>query len=477
MKYNIKSLLFVNTGPQQIIFKNTFWLAIAEAIIRLLKLGLIIYVARILGVAGYGKFTFALSFVSLFVVFSDFGLSAITTREFAGSKEKEFSSIFSLKILLSLGTLILILLGSFFITPEPLIQRVIWVLAIFILSYSFSEILYALLRARQQMQYEAAIKILQAVLLICFAFFVILKFPSVLNLSYAYLFAGVISLVLALVFFHIRVFPLKILWQISIWKKFLFMSWPLGLVSVFGAINFNLTSIILGYFGQLTAAGWYNAAWKIANVCLIPSILISQSFFPALSRSFKESKQNFQSIWNFYTKTTIFLAMPLVIGGITLAPRIISFIYPPEFAPSILVFQILIVMVGLVFISGSFSQALLASNQQIKILWIVGFGAVVNIVLNLILIPKIGLYGGAIAVLSASALSLPLLFKFILRFTSIFPFNRQILLSIIGAAFSSIFMYLVISQSQIYILNIFLTILIGAGVYFLFLFGYRKLIN
>ncbi len=136
---NIKTLLFENVGIKQTIFKNTLWLAVAEVISRLLGAVLIIYVARILGTTGFGKFSFALSFVSMFVILSDFGLSDITGREFSKNKEneKEYSSVLSLKILLSAGALILMLIGSFFITPDPAIQKIVWILSIFILISNF----------------------------------------------------------------------------------------------------------------------------------------------------------------------------------------------------------------------------------------------------------------------------------------------------------------------------------------------------
>ena len=204
-----KSFFLENTEVKQTIFKNTFWLAVSEGITRFLKLILIIYVARILGATEYGKFTFALAFVSLLVIFSDFGLSHIATREFAREKkkEKEFSSIFSLKILLSLGTLILMIAGSFFVTLSPAIRGVIWILAIYVIIESFAGIIYAFLRARQRMEYESWVKILQAFVVTGAGFFVILNFPSVQNLSYGYLFASLVALIFILIFFHFKIFP------------------------------------------------------------------------------------------------------------------------------------------------------------------------------------------------------------------------------------------------------------------------------
>jgi len=84
---NPAGFLLHNLGEKQTIAKNTFWLGVAEGITRFLKLFLIIYVARILGATEYGKFTFALAFVSLFAIFSDFGISTITTREIARDKD------------------------------------------------------------------------------------------------------------------------------------------------------------------------------------------------------------------------------------------------------------------------------------------------------------------------------------------------------------------------------------------------------
>ena len=213
--FDIKTVLFVNKTVKQTIFKNTLWIAAATGISKLLKLILIIYIARGLGAAEYGKFTFALAFISLFLILQDFGLSNIVIREFAQKKEREhdFSSILSLKILLSLGTFILILIGSFLITSDPNIQKVIWILAIFSSISNFSEIIYAFCRSRQRMEYESWAIILEALTVTAIGFFIIFNLLSIINLSYGYLFSALISLIFILTLFHFKVVPLKISWK------------------------------------------------------------------------------------------------------------------------------------------------------------------------------------------------------------------------------------------------------------------------
>ena len=86
---NLRTLFLENRGIRQTIVKNTFWLALGEGIGRILTAALLIYVARVLGAEEYGMFTFAFAFVSLLVIFADFGLSPITIRELSKDKELE----------------------------------------------------------------------------------------------------------------------------------------------------------------------------------------------------------------------------------------------------------------------------------------------------------------------------------------------------------------------------------------------------
>jgi len=474
-----RSFLFENLGVGQTIFKNTFWLASAEGITRFLKLVLIIYVARILGAGEYGKFAFALSFAGVFAIFSDFGLSTVLVREFAREKEKEkeFSSILSLKTILSLATLLLIYIGSLFITSDFLIRKVIWILGIYVIANSFLSIVYAFFQARQKMEYQAWGKILQAIVVAAGGFFVLFNFPSVQNLSLTYLFASLITLIFALSFFHLKIYKLKLGFNKVIWKDFLSMSWPLALAGVFATIYSQTDSVMMGYWGQITQTGWYNAAYKIVRVVLIPGVLITTGFFPALSVAFKESKEKLQKIWNYFMESMIFLGVPIVVGGIALAPRVIDWVYDPSYSPSIFAFQILIIMAGISFLCYPFSQALVVSNQQKRLFWITFFGAIVNVILNLILIPKYSLYGAAFTTVVTYLLVLFLLFEFTSRITPIKPINLRFLSNFIGSIVSSMPMYFVITQPQIYHLNVILSVLIGAGIYIVCFLLYKKVIS
>lgn len=473
---NFKTLLFENIGIGQTIFKNTFWLTAAEAVSRLLGVILVIFVIRILGATEYGKFTFALAFVSLFAVFSDFGLSSIVIREISQSKEneKEYSAVFSLKIILSIITLVLMIGSSFFVAVDPAVRKIIFILAFYILISNFSGIISAFLEARQKMEYESAAKIVQTLFTVAVGIFILFKNPSVENLSCGYLFANLGVLIFILLFFNYYIYPLKLDFNTRTWKKFFGLCWPLGVASIFSEIFINMDSVMMGHLGKITQVGWYNAAQGLIGFATIPAVLFGVSFYPALSKFFIESKEKLQGVWNHYMELTIVLAVPMVMGGFILASKIINFIYNTSFDPSILVFKILIFSVGINFIYSPYVIMLIASSQQKKYLVMNLFAAITNIVLNLVLIPRYGLYGASFATIITYIVILIFGILFLKRSVPISIFSSKLSKILVIAVFSGLIMSIVISHSLVYNLNVIPVVIIGVSVYFTALLLFYK---
>src|SRR3989304_2441108 len=103
MVKKIKEFLFQNKNIRQTIAKNAFWLSFGEIIGRILRAGVVIYSARILGAEQWGVFSYAITLAAMFTIFSDIGLSSVLTREAAKdplNRDRYFSTIFVFKIIL-----------------------------------------------------------------------------------------------------------------------------------------------------------------------------------------------------------------------------------------------------------------------------------------------------------------------------------------------------------------------------------------
>ncbi len=397
---DFKAFLFGNNkGQKQLIVKNTLWLTLAEALNQGLKLILVILAARILGATEYGVFTFALAFSGLFLFMADLGLNIIVTREFAKEEQKRevFWALVSIKIFLVILAILSLLLISFFVTKSFKLLKVIWVLGLMVGTHSLGELFFAYFRAKQQMEKEALVRISEALVVSILGFWVLFSLPSAFNLALAYLGAAIFAVSSLVIFFHLRVWPLRLYFDLSLTKKFLLMSWPLAFTEVFALIYNQIDSVMMGIFGFITEVGWYNAAYKVALGAVLPVMLISKVFFAPLASSFEESKQKFQKIWDYFLQVVFIIALPLTIGGIILAPKIIDFLYGSGFYPAVFALQILLVMTFFLYLNYSFNRLLIAVHKQTSIFEISLAGAGLNVILNFLLIPKYSLYGAALA--------------------------------------------------------------------------------
>lgn len=468
---DIKKYFFKNIGIKQTILKNTFWLILAEASSVFLRLILLIYVARVLGATEYGRFSFAFSFVSILVIFADLGIINAFTREFSRNREKEkiFSAVVTLEIVISLAVLILMLAGSFFITSDLVTRKAIWILSFFILITNFFGIFFAFLRGRQVMQYEALVKVFQTLLMFIFSFSMLWLLNSIIGLSLGFLFANLLTIIVFLFFFHFRFHRIKLTFDKSIFNL-LKISWPLSFGFMASWFYMSISSVFLGYFNLITENGWYSAASKFALIIIMPATFIILSFYPALSNLYAVSKEKLQSVWNFLMQIMIFLAIPILFGGIMLAPEIISFFYGADFLPSIYVSQFLIFVVFLNFLNYPYTLILVASDQQKKNFAIMFFGIIINIILNIVLINMYGLYGASLATIISSFLTLVITITIVRLFSSISAFNIDLLKKTLIAIFSSVLMSVTIYYFSVIISNVILLVLIGILVYGLALY-------
>ena len=469
--------LFSNGTTGQTIAKNITWQVVGTLANKLFSLFLIIFAARILGVEGYGQFTFALAFVSLFTVLSHLGLPNIITREFAREENKnDFYAIASLQIVLVSLTFLLIAAASFLTISSLEVRLLILVLGVFLLMNSLIGTAYSYFHSQQKMEYEAWLEVIQMGLLISFGLFVLFQFPSPLNLSYAYAISATIAFLIAIVFFQAKMFRLRLRWNVAIWKKYLRMSWPLALSALFAVLYSYVDSIMLGYWNLFVETGWYNAAQRVMLASLLPMGFVGASFLPALSKLSRESKDRFQSAWNQEIEIMITLALPLAVGGIVLASGIVSFLYSTEFAPAVLVLQILLVTAAVNFLFRPFYDAMIVFNQERKIFWITMAGAVLNIVLNLILIPKYSLYGAAAATLGTYSVLLLIAMIFVKKFTLAKFSLIRIILTTAMSVLSVYAMYVALRYLLLSHVHVALLVFIGAVVYGVVFFGLRKFV-
>lgn len=471
----VKKFLLQNNSLKQTVLKNTFWLTFAEIIARFSGLIIVIFIARVLGAFEYGKFTFALSFATIISIISDLGIVDISTRDLSRDRQNEgrIVDIFSLGLFLCVVALAVSALGSIFITQDNSIRVMIIILTLFVLTNSIFAIIFSFLRARQRMEYEAFVKILQTIFTAGIIFLVIFFFPGATNLSYGYFLANFLVLIPILIYFNKNAYKLSFKLKkdtFSILKT----SWPLSFGFLIGWVYIYIDSVMLGYFNLISENGWYNAASKIALATIIPANLVIRSFYPMLSNLFVSSREKLQKAWDYLAEIMIILTIPTVVGGIVVSPKIISLFYGSDFKPSVLALQLLMVAIGFSFINYPYAIMLIVADRQKNNFWIMLFGSLLNIILNLIFIPFYGLYGCIIATIIASVVSFMVTVATTKYYALISPFDIRILKVLSFSFVSATLMFFLINIPAISRMNLFVVCFVGAIAYFVLMAFFYK---
>lgn len=458
------------------ILKNTFWLGLAEVFSRFLRFFLVISAARILGATNYGKFSFATQILFISAILTDLGISPITTRELAKNQaagKKEISSILSLKTILTLVIWGIVILSSFIFIDDPVVRMILAVLVLDTVFGSFIKFINALFEAHQKMKYEAIGGITRSIIIVSLGLFLLFYYPSlfqyppVVNLSWVYAIGSIlVAFILAIVYQRKIKEKLFLLINPIIWRKILSLSWPVALTVVFASIYHSMDSIMLGFWGMMTENGWYAAAYKIMDVALTPIVWVSASFFPVLSQKFKDVQgKEQQKIFLSHLSVLTILGFPIAIGGIILAPQIIYFVYGASYQPTTLSFQILMGALLFIYLGNTFGQTLLAANYQKYSFWVTAAGAVLNVILNLVLIPIYSFYGAAAATLLTYFFDFCLIVYLTKKLVGLSFWQKDYLIVLVKTILSTAIMGWFIWQLLAVHLNIALIILGGAFSY------------
>ena len=462
------------------IAKNTSVLLVTQVVSYLLAFFYMMYTARYLGAAGFGILSFALAFTGIFSIFADLGLSTLTAREVARDKSltsKYLVNVSLMRIILSTITFGLIALTiNLMGYPEETI-KVVYLLGLYVIFTAFTQMFYSVFQAYERMEYQGIGQMLNAALILGGVIFAMKHGFSVIGLASLFLISSVIVsgysfTVVKLKFYNpASVSATKITgFDWSFWKPTIKEALPFGLSVVFSTVFIWIDSVMLSVMKGDAVVGWYNASYRIVLVSLFIPIAFNAAIFPILSRFYISSRESLKLIYEKYFKYMIILGVPIGVGTTLLAGRFILLIFGMEYANSILPLQILIWYPVLVFATSPFCRLFESLNRQMVITRITGICAVINVLLNLILIPSYSLIGASIATVFTEFVLLVLCYIMTMKIGYSLP-RKDVAGIIIRVMISSALMGIFIMCFPN--LTLLALLPLSALIYFLVLYGIR----
>jgi len=423
------------------------------------------YTARYLGVAGFGILSFAVAFTAIFAVFGDLGLSTLTVREVARDKSlapKYVANVSMMKIILVAITFGLIALTiNLMGYPEETI-KVVYLLALSVIFAAFTQIFYSIFQAFERMEFQSIGQILSAALILGGVIFVIKHGLSVIGFAYLYFIASVIALGYSFAVMKLKfsnpasASTAKVMeFDWSFWKLVLREAWPLGVIAVCVIIRLKVDTVLLSVMKDDSAVGLYNAAYRIIDISTVIPGMFMAAVFPVMSRYHQNSASAFNFVYEKSFKYLLALALPMALVVTLLARPIISLVFGSQFIGSIGALQILIWAGATMYVSMLVGTAFVTANKQMLSMKLVIVSLILNIVLNLILIPKYSYIGAAATAVASEVFGLFLGIFFLGKYGYKFTTANTWLVPLIGISAAGALVALL----SLLTVNIFMTAL------------------
>lgn len=441
------------------LLKNFSSSAVGNILGQAIGVFILMYLPRVLGPEGYGVFNFAQSYIMYFLLLSDLGLSLYCIRKVNQSDNTEIiiNKIYNIKFYISVISTIIFFISVYFINKPQIEKNTLYCIGmtVFFIGISIEYMFTAL----SNMKYVGMSVVIKNIV------FSILCLLFIKQSNHVYLVAIFysISALFVVIFLHFKF--KKVYYKLKLNKPkledfiILKRSFPLALSLFMVQINNNFDIIYLSFAKTQSEVGYYSAPYRIVNFLVAILCIYLNAGYPSIAELQLEGKEALSRFINKFYKMGIFIVMPIVFGGIALNSQIINLFFGAEYYESQLLFVILIPLLLIRMITATYGAVLIMGKGSKFFSKGVMIGAFINILLNIVLVPKYGAVGAAIATIICESVQGVYLHHYYLKYCS----SNLFILSIKSLIASSL-MFVVLRYIN---LNVFISISIGVLVYFI----------
>ncbi|MBI4438061.1 flippase [Candidatus Uhrbacteria bacterium] len=385
------------------ITQNTAFLTLASVGQKIIAFVYFLFLARVMMPEATGEYFLAVSITVVFTVVADLGVTPIVIREVAKAPERApalLSQALALKIpMLILASLFAIATGMALGYNARLVMLI--ALACIVLSLDAMHLLlYGVLRGFQVLRYESLGVFLGQGTTALLGGLVLWLSPSLPLLIAALMAGSAINVAVAgsMVVRRLGARALVPTLRRTDAGALLRAAMPFALAALFVKLYSYVDSILISKFLDTAAVGMYALAYKFTYAFQFLPLAFTAALYPGMSAVVERDVHALERIFLKGLWYMGILAVPIVLGLWAIAPEAVR-LAGPDYAPAAPVLSLLVFVLIPIFLDFPVGSLLNASGRQSTKTVIMGVTMVINIALNVILIPRMGILGAAEAAL------------------------------------------------------------------------------
>lgn len=409
---------------------------------KVISIFLLMYLTKYFSPAEFGRYSFVISYIAFFGIFTDLGINTLMTREISGSAfdaEEGFGIAILLRLLLSIITMCVSLVSLVIIgySSDIILLAAAASISLF-LSFRglfFRTVFDIPFQVNLKMSYPAAINFLNEVLTLGLAIFLIRGGVSLFGLVLAINIANVPGFI-AIVYFSMRLIKPRFIIDAKAWKKVLRESLPLGGAALLEGVFIIIPVFLLSRLATDEALGFFALPFRLtASLWIIP-VAVMVSLLPRMSRDAVSSEALVKEGFLRGLKILLLIGLPIAFVTDMYSDTFITVFTGAGYLESAPALSVMIWATVIYFINTSFYYTFTAAGQQKlnAVVWAVN--SILSILLSAMLIPEMKAAGAAIAFTASlgAGLMLNIILAYLCLRINVFPVLAKFSLCGLAAA-------------------------------------------
>lgn len=382
---------------------NTGWLLGLRMLRLVFAFFVGIWLARYLGPERFGTLSYALAFVGLFSPLAHLGLNGPVVREIvndSGRKEEILGTTFLLRLSGGIFCFAAAVVAVMFIRPgDALSQNLVTIIA-FGLVFTAFENIDIWFQSQVQVKYAVYAKSAGLVLANMAKIYFILTAASLVAFAWVSALEIVVAAAGLLIVYRYRGYFIGA-WRFSLRRarSLLGISWPIILSGTLWMVYLRIDQVMLREMVSEEEVGIYSTAVRISEVWYFLPVIVSTSLFPELVKRKKIGEDVYRSAYQRVYDFLAWTSMLVVLAFTFLAGPVVRLLYGDAYAAGGIILAILIWSSPFAFMRELYGKWLVSEELTKFFMLAHGSGAVINVLLNLYLIPRFAGMGAAIATL------------------------------------------------------------------------------
>lgn len=456
------------------ITKNTTALYISQFVAAIFAFFLSILIARFLGASVFGEYSLSMAIAALIAILADLGYNTLLIKDVARDKSQANKYVVNIIFIRSILNIILFLTIVILINlidyPNYL-KNVIYLFSAYVLLCSFAKVFQSLYIAYEEMQYYSLAIIITELIGFALSILILLLGFGLIELGFVLIVKGIFDIVLSFIICEWKFVKIKLDLDYTFWNRTIKIALSLSVASIFSLLYVRIDTLMLSAMKGNSVVGWYNAAYNLILGLTPIALLFMSALLPIMSVSFITSKNTLKIIFEKAFRYLFIIGLPISVGIFMISDKIILLLYDQQYTNSIIALRILAWDVIIIFLIQCISYLLISIDKQKKIVIFFGVTVILNIILNLILIPNFSYVGSGVATIISEFILLSILYYIASLAINLKSLYKIMIKPFIACGVMAVFIYF-----YNYI-NLVFIIVISSLIYFLILYFMKGILK